>query len=74
MLQPFLNIETFHIELKPQVLHALALWRDRPGNGFVDALLVAIAESPDMQLATFDKRLLRQTGSPYPWDADNLSE
>jgi predicted nucleic acid-binding protein len=74
LLEPFVQIEGFDIELKPQVQRALALWRERPGQGFIDSLLVAIAEQPGAQLATFDTRLSRQARDMFPWNREATTE
>jgi predicted nucleic acid-binding protein len=74
LLEPFLQIDAFHIELKPQVRRALTLWQERPGQGFIDSLLIAIAEQPSAQLATFDKRLSRHAIALFRWSPKAVME
>lgn len=63
-----LNIQSLHLDRKADVLRALQLWAERPSMGFVDALVVAMAESMDASLASFDTGLRRFTQiERHPW-------
>ena len=55
---------------KQQYLRALEIWSERPALGFVDALTVAMVESSDHLLATFDADFEGLTGIEY-WCPDN---
>lgn len=55
LLETIINTPNLHFDRKADSLRALRLWADRPSMGFVDALLVAMAESADAPLATFYK-------------------
>ncbi|MGH2616919.1 MAG: PIN domain-containing protein [Thermomicrobiales bacterium] len=48
------QLRGFHHGEKRTILSALEFWTERPRLGFVDALTAAYAQSPGMQLATFD--------------------
>ena len=58
-LEALISIPNVHFDRKADTLRALQLWAERPAMGFVDALLVAMAESADASLATFDKGFRR---------------
>jgi predicted nucleic acid-binding protein len=53
-LEAIVTIPNLAFDRKDDTLRALRFWAERPSMGFVDALLVAMAESVDAPLATFD--------------------
>lgn len=70
-LGPIIDLPGLRIASKHIYSRALSIWADRPGLGFVDALTLACAEQGDIQLATFDRQLLRSPGvTPYWREAD----
>ncbi len=67
-LETVLNTPSLHLDRKSDALHALRLWVERPSMGFVDALIVAMAESMDAPLASFDTGFRRFTWiERHPW-------
>jgi len=58
-MEAIVSIPNLHFDRKADTLRALRLWAERPSMGYVDALLVAMAESSGAPLATFDKELRR---------------
>ncbi len=70
-LEIVLNIQNLHLDRKADILRALRLWAERPSMGFVDALVVAMAESLDASLASFDTGLRRYTQiERHPWRSE----
>jgi predicted nucleic acid-binding protein len=53
-LQPIIALRSLKISGKKRLLRALDVWIRDPRLGFVDALTVAYAERPGIELATFD--------------------
>src|SRR5690606_20404964 len=71
-LEPVLGIPNLVIDRKADVLRALHVWSERPAMGFVDALLVAMAESLDAPVATFDHGFTRfGTIGRHVWRAES---
>ena len=67
-LETVLNTPSLHLDRKSDVLRALRLWAERPSMGFVDDLIVAMAESMDAPLASFDTGFRRFTWiERHPW-------
>ncbi len=58
-MEAIVGIPYHHLDRKADTLRALRLWAERPSTGFVDALLVAMAESSDAPLASLDKEFRR---------------
>lgn len=68
-LRAIINLPGLWLSPKHIYLRALDIWADRPGLGFVDALTLAYVEQGDIELASFDRQLLRSPGvTPY-WPA-----
>jgi len=56
------------LRIAPKIIYlrALDVWTSRPGLGFVDCLTLAYVEQDDVELASFDRQLLRSPGvTPY---------
>jgi predicted nucleic acid-binding protein len=65
-LTAFVSSVGLRLEPKRIYVRAFDLWTERPSLGFVDALTIAYAEQGDVQLASFDRRLLASPGiTPY---------
>jgi len=54
MLAGLVQLRSLRVNDRQMVLHALALWSDRPKLGFVDALTATQARRLNVDLATFD--------------------
>jgi predicted nucleic acid-binding protein len=55
LIASIVRLRGFRHGAKRSLLRALELWGLRPSIGFVDALTAAYAQTPGMQLATFDE-------------------
>lgn len=55
LIASIVRLRGFRHSAKHALLNALELWALRPSLGFVDALTAAYAQSPGVQLATFDE-------------------
>jgi len=65
-LAAILSSRSLEFPTKAVCQRALDIWAARPGLGFVDSLSVANVERHDVQLASFDRQLLRSSGvTPY---------
>ncbi|MBA3275444.1 MAG: type II toxin-antitoxin system VapC family toxin [Chloroflexia bacterium] len=74
-LETVLNIPSLHLDRKADTLRALRLWAERPSMGFVDALVVAMAESMEASLASFDTELRRFTWiARHRWRSEPSSD
>ena len=71
LLEPFVKIDAFRIESKPEVIKALAFWNEHPRIGFVDALVAAMVMRPGDVLASFDNHFRRFNQiQRYQWQSE----
>jgi predicted nucleic acid-binding protein len=54
LISAIVQLRGFRHSEKRAILRALEIWASAPPLGFVDALTLAYAQAPGMQLATFD--------------------
>lgn len=67
-METLISIPNVQFDQKTEALVALTIWERRPSMGFVDALMVAMAESASAPLATFDRGFERFPSiERHPW-------